>query len=232
MAIAAEQFNDVRTITQGLLEIYGPGLQIDPQNIPMLDDIGAELLEFDLFIDTEELATATAWLSLLKMSTDAASVAVEFIARDGRYDPDDAEELLEELLGEDLIGLELLILNSGSLRARFKINPKTRDGRRRSIAIVGLVGLVLLAVAPAVGVVVTTGATAAGYINDIVTPDEVHADGGPAGTDAAAEPAQPPTPEIDPDSLESVESSDLAGAEEVEIDFDDHEHPVGEPEPA
>lgn len=133
-------------------------------------DAGAfEGVDLVVHIESQDARTAIVLQQLLQLSVDAAAVAV------ANLDPDRFG--LAEWETEDdawLVDLSIVELGNGSFFARFSINPKTKAGRSRILAILGVAVLGLTLVLPA-GLTLVAGAIVAGlgYLNTILTPDEL-----------------------------------------------------------
>jgi hypothetical protein len=120
----------------------------------------------DLGVHAEALGPAIAAQQALQLSVDAAALYADAMAEGRELDFDYAAGLLAERPVEVVI----LDLSTGSFLARFSINPKTKGGRDRLLAIGGLAtGALVLT-----GVLAPVAVTAAGglaYLNHIFTPD-------------------------------------------------------------
>jgi hypothetical protein len=134
---------------------------------------------FELRLTTTDLRVATAALDTLTLSFEAAAVVVAYLssdeseASDPNFDGVIAEQLLAEISMRDLLTFTALDFEVGSIFARFSINPRTTDGRRRLAAIIGLGVTIAAAFLPAVAIVeaAVVVVQAGRELNDILTPD-------------------------------------------------------------
>jgi len=128
----------------------------------------ADAVTVDIRVDADELRPAIAVQQALQLCVDAAALCVEIDATE------DSRELSHEyataFLAENPVDLVVIDLGLGSFRARISINPKTKAGRSRLLAIGGLAAIGLVAT----GVLAPVGMTVAGglaLLNQI-SPDD------------------------------------------------------------
>ncbi len=121
------------------------------------------------YVQSDDIRPALALLQFVQLAFDAAAVTVDAANRD--FMPGDiSRDFVESGLSESLIQLTIVQLSDGSFLARFSINPLTKHGRTRLLAIVGLAALALSAfISPVPGMVIEGLAMA----NEAFTPDEL-----------------------------------------------------------
>ena len=142
---------------------------------PAISDIlaspGSMSAVIELELTTSDVHRAVAVLEALLLSFETAAVVTEYIARGGRtYDID--ETVLANLASSELVNITLLDLHSGSIWARFSIDPRTQNGRKRLLTLVS-VGLGISALLLPPLVIPATVVGIVGGLNDVVTPDEL-----------------------------------------------------------
>jgi hypothetical protein len=122
--------------------------------------------EIELRVDSNDLRPAIVLQQALQLSVDAATLYLVASEEKRRLDPD----YVAAFLAERPVELVVVQLSTGSFLARFSINPLTKAGRGRTIAIAGLAatGLVLTGVLAPVALTVVGGVA---FINVIATPD-------------------------------------------------------------
>ena len=122
----------------------------------------------DLRVDTDDLRPAIALQQALQLNIDAAALYVAATEEGGQFDP----EYAAAFLSERPVELVVVELGVGSFLARFSINPKTKSGRERLIAIAGLAatGLILTGVLAPVALTVVGGVA---FVNAIASPDDI-----------------------------------------------------------
>jgi hypothetical protein len=125
----------------------------------------ADAVTIDLRVHADELRPAIAVQQALQVSVDAAALYLKAM-EGGGLDPDHAAALIAEHPFDVLV----VELGTGSFLARFSINPKTKAGRDRLLAMGGLAtgALVLTGVLAPVAVPAAGGLA---YLNHIFTPD-------------------------------------------------------------
>jgi hypothetical protein len=124
------------------------------------------VVTIDVRVYADELKPALAVQQALQLCVDAAALYADATAENRELDPD----YTAAFVAERPVELLIIELGAGSFLARFSINPKTKAGRNRLIAIGGLatVGLVLTGVLAPLAV---TAAGGLGYLNSALTPD-------------------------------------------------------------
>jgi hypothetical protein len=153
---------DVLALAAGLRESgLGPAVY---DLAPAGGDVDA--VTIDLKVHAGALGPAIAAQQALQLSVDAAALYADAMAKGRELDFDYAAGLVAECPVEVVI----LDLSTGSFLARFSINPKTKGGRDRLLAIGGLAmtGLVLTGVLAPVAL---TAAGGLGYLNHVFTPE-------------------------------------------------------------
>jgi len=158
----AAYIDDVLAIAAGLDESgAGPAiLEAAP------DGREGDRAAIELRVDGDDLRPAIVLQQALQLSVDAAALYLAATEEKRRLDPNYAAAFLAERPVE----LAVVQLSTGSFLARFSINPKTKAGRGRTIAIAGLAatGLVLTGVLAPVALTVVGGVA---FVNLIATPD-------------------------------------------------------------
>jgi hypothetical protein len=120
--------------------------------VPDTEDPGR--VDIDIFIGADELRPALAVQQLLQLCVDSAAIVVDSWDRER---PSLSRDEVESILGDRLIDLTIVYLSDGSFLAKFSINPKTSEGRKRLFAIGSLTvaALVITAVIPPAALIVT-----------------------------------------------------------------------------
>jgi len=175
MPVAEGQVRDVAEFARSLLAVYGVDGSLLPEtSFDEWDPDGWTSYEIALHIETDSLPGAVAVLNVFKLIVDSAAATIEYVDQTGHVGGDDIdEERLAGICALDLIGIELVALSDGSIRARFSLNPKEGSGRRRILGIGGLGSLALAFFLPHIGIPVGVGMAVAGHLNDVLTPDNV-----------------------------------------------------------
>lgn len=131
----------------------------------------------EVYLREDELRAAIAFQQALQLSVDAAATIVESSVRG--IEP--GRDLVETVVGERFVELIIIDLGSGSFFGRFKIDPRTKDGRTRILAIAGVTvaGLTLASVLPPAAPLIIGGI---GSLATILTPDALPSDTVPLKT--------------------------------------------------
>lgn len=153
---------DVLSLAAGLRES-----ELGPAILEMAPAAGdADAVTIDLRVYEDDLRPAIAVQQALQLSVDAAALYVDSATEGRELDFDYAAAFVADRPIEVLV----LELSRGSFLARFSVNPKTKAGRDRLLAIGGLAtGALVLT-----GVLAPLAVSAAGglaFLNQIFTPD-------------------------------------------------------------
>lgn len=128
-------------------------------------------IEIQLHYDTDDGAALVAALDLVHLSFEVAAIVVEHAAlpEDPTAEPADQVRLLA---ARDLVRLRLVGVESGSIRLRFSVDPRTRNGRKRLLALAAIGTALASIIAPPLTIAATVAGVAVA-LNDVVTPDQL-----------------------------------------------------------
>ncbi|HEX4436995.1 MAG TPA: hypothetical protein VH061_09380 [Solirubrobacteraceae bacterium] len=161
--------------------------------VPDTDDPGWVVI--DAYVGADDVRPALAVQQLIQLCVDSAAILV---GSWDRLDPHLSREEVEAILRDRPVELTIVYLSDGSFFAKYSINPKTPEGRKRIVAMggVAVAALVLTAVLPPVAITVAGVLPAAAAM---LKPDPEKSKGSPTAAEAKVD-------------LKTVDREDLAGA--------------------
>jgi hypothetical protein len=185
----AAYIDDVFTLVEALNrpDLAALARQFEP------DTDGSFRIDISVYVGADDLRSALAVQQLLQLSVDSASIVVESW---DRVDPYISRDEIESILRDRLVELSIVRLSDGSFLAKYTINPKNPQGRKRllAMAVVTVAALGVAAVIPPAAVAVVG---ALPTLADVLRPDPTK----PPRDDAPSE-----SPKV---NLKTVDSEDV-----------------------
>lgn len=152
-------------------------------------------------VDHRELRPALAVQQSLQLSLDAAAIAVDYLSQPDR---ELSRDYVEAVLRDQVAELTIVDLATGSFLGRFSLTIRTDEGRRKIVAIAGLMVVALCLIYPPAGIalIVLEGLH---NLNDVLTPAAIQQ------TQTAAVQAQEPLGTVDRSDMPSQDVKVVVG---------------------